>query len=251
MVSFSLHDSPLFVTHPDRVPWYSFLSDVGKELGLRSDIHWIIYGSQTMIDALRLPENKVHQQSLCVPDAPESGNIPNHTSFIKELFKAFKSQTGRKKKAGANHSVCVIDDLWELLTHLQRTDGRKLLKIIRESNGTDLHLILGSSPGNRTLIQQIYQNNHVVHRKKMIGHPAPEVTIGQGSEIILGTEGLIFSSTPGGKEWEKWYAPRNWHPTESLNNGRENERNPDQMKEGITQSSQRPLEADAQIFDID
>ena len=53
------------------------------------------------------------------------------------------------------------------------------------------------------------------------------------------------------KEWEKWYAPRNWHPTESLNNGRENERNPDQMKEGITQSSQRPLEADAQIFDID
>jgi hypothetical protein len=36
-----------------------------------------------------------------------------------------------------------------------------------------------------------------------------------------------------------------------LDNGRENERNPDQMKEGITQSSQRPLEADAQIFDID
>jgi hypothetical protein len=251
MVSFNLYNAPLFVTHPDRLTWHAFLQDLGNELGHRTDIDWIMYGSQSMINVLHLPEKSQDQKSLIVTDAPELGNIPNRKSFIEELLKVFRAHSGRKNNTRPDHSICIIDDLWELITHLKRSEGRMLLKVIRESNGTSLHLILGSSPGHRMLMQQIFNNRDTVTSPKWSRQTSPLETQGSGSEIILGTEGLIFSSSPGGTHWEKWYSPAHWHLLLSLNNASENENNPEIPKEGISRIPDNPQEEDVQIFVIE
>lgn len=250
-VSFSFEDAPLFVTHPDRTIWHSFLSDLGLALGNQPDINWIIYGSRVMIDALSLPKNSPLSRSLCVQDDPESGNIPNRKSLVKELYDTFKHHKIRKKSTKSAYLICVIDDLWELLSQLDRAEGKKLLKVILQSHSTTLHLVLGSSPGNRMLLRQIFESPVLRPKKNNMVPYHQRTMIVKGTEIILGTEGLIFKTTPGGNDWEKWYAPVHWGRAYSVDSPPQNPNTSGKANQEIPPEPARPQEDEALIFVID
>lgn len=79
-------------------------------------------------------------------------------------------------------------------------------------------IIAGSSAGHRTLFPELLNPRQTEPETFSTGRSGQNQFIRSATELILGTEGLVFRSHPGGQIWEKWYAPTEWQPSISNSN---------------------------------
>lgn len=207
-------DAPLFITHPDKRRWRALIADVSAALRDRKDIHWLLCLDQNSLTSWRGETHHFTSLDSFIIDDPGSGTLTSRKDFVKAMMKAFKQRVASSKKKKPTLHICIIDDIWELIQKTERTYARQIAHILQHGRQSSLHILAGSSAGHRTLFPQLLMDRrettpHATHPKP----PQPPPEKYPGTELILGTEGLIFRSSPGGHVWDKWYAPIHWMPS--------------------------------------
>ena len=246
-------NAPLFITHPDKKRWRALIADVGAALRERTDIHWLLCLDQNSLAPWRSETNDHSSVDSFIIDDPGSGTLTSRKDFVKAMMKVFKKRSASSKKKNRTIHICIIDDIWELIQKTERPYARQIALILQESHQSPLHILAGSSAGHRTLFPQLLMNRQGTtthHTRQEPSLPSPETF--PGTELILGTEGLIFRSSPGGNVWEKWYAPIHWipsqDPSQSLALSGEA---PSFEATSRPQISPEPLPENAQLFFLD
>jgi len=210
-VTINLTDAtPLFVTYPDKKQWHALLGSVGTALGKRSDIRWLMCLDKKSMDAWIAENNRPALLERFITDEPESGDLIGRKPFLKSMMKAFRDRSVKKKSGRPMICICIIDDIWDLIRKTDRSDAQKLVRILRAPQISGLKMIAGSSAGHRTLFPELLLPRDQPGHQRPVNEQPASIPACPGTELILGTEGLIFKTSPGGHQWEKWYAPATW-----------------------------------------
>jgi hypothetical protein len=211
VVELNLHQvCPLFITHPDKKSWLPFLRTLVTSVYHVPNIHWIVCLDREGIDNL-MPELEASGSlETFVPNDPESGTYYNRKQWVRSLMKAVNKRSREGKKKKTDLYICIIDDIWDLIRRSDRSDAKKIQHLIRTSSSSNLRIIAGSSAGHRTLFPELLANKCFSPTQAQSMKQVPPTSTLPGTELIIGTEGLIFSGQPGGHSLEKWYAPIQW-----------------------------------------
>ena len=202
--------APLFITHPDKNQWRALIATVGASLGNRSDIRWLICMDNKSMEAWTPLNNRPASLETFITDEPGSGTLNGRKQLVKAMMKAFRHRPTPKKAGRPAIYICIIEDIWDLIRKCERPDGQKLVSMLQDQRTSALKVIAGSSAGHRTLFPELLLPRVQPTRSRSAIQQPTDKPGCPGTELILGTEGLIFRSTPGGHHWEKWYAPSAW-----------------------------------------
>jgi hypothetical protein len=202
--------SPLFITHPDKRHWHVFIHAVAASLKSQVDICWILCLHQISAAPWMEADPASGKVDAYIIDDPGAGKLKNRKQLVKTLMKACKQPPATKKGKSPPHFICIIDDIWELIQKSDGRDAQKIAWLMRNCRGSQLNIIAGSAAGHRTLFPDLlrWRSEPSTKTNKPLIHPSDVEPV--GTELIFGTEGLIFQSVPGGHRWKKWYAPSEW-----------------------------------------
>jgi hypothetical protein len=202
--------TPVFVTYPDKRLWREVLRSLGSTLHCRNDIHWLLCLDQQSLAALMGEAQSTSHITSFITDDPGAGTLINRKDFVKAMKKAAKKRTPGKKKTASHIVICLIDDIWELILKTDRPYAEHIAHILRNDQHHHLQKLAGSAAGNRALFPQLLKTHKSLHSDSKHVNPKKPPKAYPGTELILGTEGLIFRTSPGGHYWDKWYAPGDW-----------------------------------------
>lgn len=252
VVEMNLHQiCPLFITRPDKKSWHPLLRTLVTSVQLLPNIHWIVYLDQETIDHI-MPEIEASGSlQKFVIDDPESGTATSRKQWVRSLINSVKKPSIRGKKKKRDIYICIIDDIWDLIRRSDRSDAKRIQHLIRTSSSSNLRIIAGSSAGHRSLFPELLANRSISLPPAQARKPEPVNPNIPGTELILGTEGLVFSSKPGGHSLEKWYAPTQWMADTVPNPKEETSQNPVQDLKIQTGQTQEILPENAALFPIE
>lgn len=240
--------SPLFITYPDKRNWQAFLGSVSECFRQPINIHWLFYLQQTSLSHWLQTAGPQTTIDTYIIDDPAEGTLKNRKKFVKTVLKASKPRAVYPKSKRTASVICIMDDIWDLIQKADRSDAQKIAALLRNLHGSPLYIIAGSSPGHRNLFPSLLKSPMMVNRGATGDLPGQTMINQPPTELILGTDGLVFRAYPGGQPLEKWYAPADW------NTGTVNSLQAESLTNHIAKASHSPtapvniVPDDAQIY---
>jgi hypothetical protein len=226
VVGLNLADtSPLFITFPDKRSWHEVVKSVSASCDHDSNIHWYLYLHQSSLSHWRQYADAKKITETYIIDDPGAGTLTSRKKFVRAILKACKHRPASPRKKKTEMAICIIDDIWEFIQKADRSDAKKIADMLRNREDKPFYVIAGSSAGHRNLFPALLKPLNTEPASVSTGQSGHIQLNRAATELILGTEGLVFRSHPGGQIWEKWYAPTEWQtvningkPPESLSN---------------------------------
>jgi hypothetical protein len=243
--------SPLFITYPDRRSWNLFIQSIQTSWQNESNIRWFLYLHESGMAYFRPTDHAQKLIETYILDDPGAGTLTSRKKFVKTILKAHRNHSAPPKKKTGTVCICIIEDIWEIIQKADRSDAQKIADLLRKSQDSSMYIIAGSSAGHRNLFPELLKPRHSElsdTRKHHIGHPNVNRS---STELILGTEGLIFRARPGGQPLEKWYAPITWQSSMPAGNQPEISPIPDTENKSHPPSPAEILPMDAQVYQLE
>jgi hypothetical protein len=140
-------------------------------------------------------------------DKPFRSTIKNKAEFINSLHKEYISRNrGKNKKDKPKTIIVIIDNIWNIIQNISKSSGSKLIDLLSNSYGVEIHFIIASSTSYYNLFNQIIQPEH---RKndKIEGKPNLQENgiRNLGAEIIYNSDELIFLKYHNSSELNRLY----------------------------------------------
>ena len=252
VVELNLHQvCPLFITHPEKNSWHPFLRTLVTSVHLLPNIHWIVCLNREGITTLMPELGTSGLLETFVTDDPQSGTFTSRKQWVRSLMKSVNKPSKERKKKKTKHYICIIDDIWDLIRRSDRSDAKKIQQLLRIAPSSNVQIIAGSSAGHRTLFPELLVVRSISPAPANSRKQAPATPTIPGTELILGTDGLIFSAQPGGHSLEKWYAPIQWQTANVPNSRKETDAKPGQDLKLHQDQTFETLPDNAELFSLE